>query len=207
MQSVFNKVLDSIHRGELMPGQRLSDAGLAAELGVSRTPVREALLRLREIGVVEASANRYTRVAVVGPRETGHATIVWAALYAALVEEVVPLAQQPVYDTMTADHEQFIQAVAANNLQAAATTNLSFYSRLMALSENPPLLRGITSVVHIIRLGSFHLPEAVDLGALVTAQSALLAAVKTHDVDLAKRSLIAVSGLGAPLASMPPAED
>ena len=206
MQSVFDSVLDSIHRGRLLPGARISDADLAAELGVSRTPVREALLRLRQVGLVEASANRYTRVAIVGPRETGHATIVWVALYGALVDEVVPIAPQGIYDAMAADHKQFLEAVEAKNLQGAATTNLSFYSRLMALSENPPLLRGITSVVHIIRLGSFHLPEIVNLTALIGAQSTMLEAVKTHDAALARRALSPVSGLGAPLATMPPTE-
>jgi len=207
VQTVFNDILDAIHRGRLQPGERLSDAVLAEEFGVSRTPVREALLRLREIGVVEASANRYTRVAMVGPRETAHATMVWTALYGVLLDEVVATAPREVHAVMQNDHEHFLAAVADLDLQEIATTNLSFYSRLMALSENVPLLRGITSVVHIIRLGSFHLPNTIDFSALVSAQSILLDAVKEHDVDLAQSSLAPVRGLGAPLADLPPATE
>ena len=52
----------AIRDGRLAPGQRLRDVELAEALGVSRTPVREALQRLQRIGLVEVSANRYTRV-------------------------------------------------------------------------------------------------------------------------------------------------
>lgn len=55
---------DAISDGRLTPGQRLRDVELAEALGVSRTPVREALQRLERIGLVEVSANRYTRVSV-----------------------------------------------------------------------------------------------------------------------------------------------
>lgn len=52
----------AIRDGALAPGQRLRDVDVAEALGVSRTPVREALQRLERIGLVEVSANRYTRV-------------------------------------------------------------------------------------------------------------------------------------------------
>src|SRR5690606_26093667 len=87
---VFEQILDAIHDGRMQPGEHINDTKLADTFGVSRTPVREALQRLREIGVVEASANRFTRVAVVSPRETAEAMVVWLALYDALIDDVVP---------------------------------------------------------------------------------------------------------------------
>ena len=197
VQSVFDQILDAIHVGRLQPGARLSDGTLAAELGVSRTPVREALLRLREIGVVEASASRFTRVAIVSPRETVQALVVWAALYSALVDEVLTVVPDDVYEAMAQDHEQFAEAAARLDLQDIATTNFSFFSRMMALSENAPLLRGIVSV-HIIRLGSFHLPDYIDFAALFDAQAALLAAVKAQDVALGHEALLQVRNLRVP---------
>lgn len=53
----------AIRDGVLTPGQRLRDVDVAEALGVSRTPVREAIQRLERIGLVEVSANRYTKVA------------------------------------------------------------------------------------------------------------------------------------------------
>lgn len=59
---VYTTLGEAILDGTLAPGERLRDQELAERLGVSRTPVREALQRLERIGLVEVSPNRYTRV-------------------------------------------------------------------------------------------------------------------------------------------------
>lgn len=59
---VFERIGAAIMDGRFAPGERLKDADLAHALGISRTPVREALQRLARIGMVEVAASRYTRV-------------------------------------------------------------------------------------------------------------------------------------------------
>ena len=59
---VFDKMLDAIQDGTLQPGERLNDDELVTWLGVSRTPIREAIAKLVDYGLVEMEANRYTRV-------------------------------------------------------------------------------------------------------------------------------------------------
>jgi DNA-binding GntR family transcriptional regulator len=54
---VLEAIKDAIVGKTLAPGSRLSEAALAAQLEVSKTPVREALLRLRQIGLVEAAGS------------------------------------------------------------------------------------------------------------------------------------------------------
>ena len=76
---IYERILDAIHYGELRPGERLSDQEIARQLGVSRTPVRETLLRLQVMGVVEIAAARYTRVAMVSRKQTVEAVRVWAS--------------------------------------------------------------------------------------------------------------------------------
>lgn len=61
---VFELLGRAIRDGKLAPGQSLRDVELAERFGISRTPVREALQRLERIGLVEISANRFTRVTV-----------------------------------------------------------------------------------------------------------------------------------------------
>jgi DNA-binding GntR family transcriptional regulator len=65
---VYAVLGEAIIRGTLRPGDRLRDVELASRLGVSRTPVREALQRLERLGLVEVAANRYTRVSELHPR-------------------------------------------------------------------------------------------------------------------------------------------
>ena len=59
---VYRQVLNRIHSGDLPPGTRLRDSTLASKFGVSRTPVREALIRLAREGVLESSMGRGFRV-------------------------------------------------------------------------------------------------------------------------------------------------
>lgn len=59
---------EAIVDGRLRPGDRLRDVELAAHMGISRTPVREALQKLERIGLVEVVANRYTRVSALSDR-------------------------------------------------------------------------------------------------------------------------------------------
>jgi biotin operon repressor len=60
---VYDKMLAAIVDGTLEPGERLNDDALCSWLGVSRTPVREAITQLHGIGLVEIEANRFTKVA------------------------------------------------------------------------------------------------------------------------------------------------
>jgi DNA-binding GntR family transcriptional regulator len=62
-QQLYDLLLDRICRFELKPNQRLSEATLSEQLGVSRTPAREALARLAEQGLVDVLPQRGSRVA------------------------------------------------------------------------------------------------------------------------------------------------
>lgn len=196
--TVFEQILAAVHEGTLLPGERISDAALAAQFGVSRTPVREALQRLREIGIIEASPSRFTRVAVVTPSQTAQAYIVWLALYRALVEEVIPRASETAFDLMEDDHSQFLASLTLGEVQRIATMNFQFFSRLPAESENAALQRAIVSVVHIVRLGSLHLPAYIDLEALGRAQGLLLEAVRVRDVQYARDAIKLLSQIEVP---------
>lgn len=62
-ESVYQRILEAILSGSLASGRELSEVALAAELGVSRTPVHEALLRLAADGLIEDLVSRQARVA------------------------------------------------------------------------------------------------------------------------------------------------
>ena len=66
---VYRQILGRVQRGDLPCGSRVRDTVLAVQLGVSRTPVREALLRLVRDGVLESTVGRGFRVRPLDPTE------------------------------------------------------------------------------------------------------------------------------------------
>jgi GntR family transcriptional regulator, rspAB operon transcriptional repressor len=60
--AVYDAIRQSIAEKTLAPGARVTESAIAQQLGVSKTPVREALLRLRRIGVIEPDGVRGGRV-------------------------------------------------------------------------------------------------------------------------------------------------
>ena len=79
---VYRQVLDRIQRGHYPDGARLQDAELASELGVSRTPVREALIRLAREGVLDSSMGRGFRVRGLDPAELREVGVILGTLEA-----------------------------------------------------------------------------------------------------------------------------
>jgi len=92
---VRDRVADSIRTaildGTLEPGERLHDDQLTSWLGVSRTPIREALATLATEGLIEMAANRYTRVALPDPDEVLDALRTLGLLIGGVVRLTVPV--------------------------------------------------------------------------------------------------------------------
>src|ERR1700716_2927871 len=77
---VYETIRDAIVNRTIPPGVRVTEAGLAKQLNVSKTPVREALLRLREIGLIEPSGVRGGRIILPSPTSIRQAYEVRLAL-------------------------------------------------------------------------------------------------------------------------------
>jgi DNA-binding GntR family transcriptional regulator len=92
---VYLQLLQRIQRGDLPTGTKLRDAALASDMGVSRTPVREALVRLAREGVLSAEPGRGFRLMPMSPTELRDIGSVLAALEPlALDQSVEPSADQ-----------------------------------------------------------------------------------------------------------------
>src|SRR3954465_11416261 len=87
---VYDRLRASIVTAELEPGRQLSENELAGRLGVSRTPVREALVRLRDDRLVEIVPQLGTFVAPISDRAVGDAQFVREALECAALRAAAP---------------------------------------------------------------------------------------------------------------------
>ena len=80
VEQVYRRVRESILEGEIAPGTVMSQVALADELGVSRTPLREALRMLQSEGLVEAQANRRVTVTPISATDLEELVVMRVAL-------------------------------------------------------------------------------------------------------------------------------
>ena len=125
--------------GTLKPGEKLRDAELAEALGVSRMPVREAFLRLEDEGLVETSANRWTRVAHV---DVGQAKRIYP-LVIALEGLALSLAAHRLGEAeiskMEEANEQLFRALEEGRAVEASEADRQFHSVFITAADNPEL--------------------------------------------------------------------
>ncbi len=96
-EQVYLQILQRIQRGAVEPGTKLRDAAIAAELGVSRTPVREALVRLAREGVLASDVGRGFRLTPLDPAELRDLGSILAALEPLALEQ----SSEPTPDQMS----------------------------------------------------------------------------------------------------------
>lgn len=88
--NVYARVRTAILEGELAAGALMSQVVLADELGVSRTPLREALRLLQGEGLIEAEPNRRVRVAPLTPEDLEQLTVMRIALEGTALRLSIP---------------------------------------------------------------------------------------------------------------------
>lgn len=88
--TVADSIRSAILDGSFHPGERLHDDELQSWLGVSRTPIRDALNELSRAGLVEMAPNRYTRVANPDSRAAADSLETMAALLSGVLRVAVP---------------------------------------------------------------------------------------------------------------------
>lgn len=140
---VYLRLRDAIVDGRLEPGRQLRDLELAEQLGVSRTPVREALLKLADSGLVEAQPGRSTVVAPLVADDVRDARDVVAAMHEVAVRTATSLLRLTDLDAMRAANARFAAALEAGDSEAALRADDEFHDVPVAVAAN----RAVRSVL------------------------------------------------------------
>ncbi len=136
---VYRRLRNAIVDGTFAPGEQLRDHELAAWLGVSRTPVREALLRLAQGGLVVTQPGRSTVVSPLDVRGTRDARDVVAAMHELAAREAVPALSDADVTAMRDANRRFAAAVAADDVEAALRADDELHAVLVRLADNRAL--------------------------------------------------------------------
>jgi DNA-binding GntR family transcriptional regulator len=175
VDQVYAAIRERIASGSLPRGGRVHQEDLAEELGVSRTPVREALRRLAAEGLVEMRTNRGARVADVdqgGMRGAYEARLVvepGAARLAAQRQPAGPLARMRA--------AVLAQRGAVRSVQRSFEANREFHLALVAASENEFLIQPVERL-WVARIGAAIYERQVE------TQERMLLDVREHELIL-----------------------
>ena len=156
-ERVYQALREALVSGELTPGRRLRDQELAARLGVSRTPVREALQRLEDEGLVETSPRALTRVTPLDARAAREAFPVVAALHAFAARSGVPRLAPLDLEDMRAASAEFTAAIAGadharpETLARAIAADDRFHGVVLSAAGNQELVRTLERLMPKVR--------------------------------------------------------
>ncbi len=148
---VYSALRQSIISLELPPEQKLNDGELAASFGVSRTPVREALKRLEDEGLIESFPGAITRIAPLHTDAARHAFPVAASLHALATRLAVPLLQEMDIQELKQANEELIAALDKQDALAAIEADDRFHGVFLRVCANPELNHALQSVMSKIR--------------------------------------------------------
>ncbi len=147
----YRAIRDAIVDGTLAPGERLNDVDLSAWLGVSRTPVREALTRLEQAGLVQTKPGRHTMVSPLDVRAVHYAQSVTAAMHELAVRQAVPNLSATELEAMRAANDHFADALRRNDPGAAIEADDAFHGVLITASANQAIAAVLEQFSPVLR--------------------------------------------------------
>jgi DNA-binding GntR family transcriptional regulator len=139
--AAYDRLREAIVRGELVPGEKIKDADLAEMLGLSRTPVREALTRLVESGLVESKPGVYTRISTLNQDDVAANLAVLKALDSLAVESAVPKLTEKNFNAMRQANRSFAAAVQRQDVSKALAADDAFHHVIIEAAGNPVIAR------------------------------------------------------------------
>jgi DNA-binding GntR family transcriptional regulator len=183
---VYERLREEIVSGRLASGAPLVEAAVAAHYGTSRTPVREALRRLEQDGLVERG-DRGLRVRTRGPEEILEIYEVRILLEAAAARDAAERGGR--LDLMRIGHARDAMAAAdPADRDAMVATNRAFHEEIWASSHNGTLVDLLTRLnSHITRYPATTLTSQGRWAEVLREHAGLVRAIEARDGDAAAR--------------------
>lgn len=187
-ERVYRELRRAILEGDVGPGDRLTTLAIAERLGVSRTPVRSALVRLETEGLVESAGGQSARVRALTTDEVEHAYDVAMGLEGMLVFRLAEAAVQEQVDALSAAVDGMERAAAEGDKAAWVAADTRFHALLVEFGRNAlvdVMMDRVETVIGRLRFLSLHVNPrgAVDSAA---DHRAVVEAVRAHQTEQAR---------------------
>ena len=185
---IFDTIRQAITTGELKPGERLMEVTLARKMGVSRTPVREAIRRLELEGLIKMTPRRGAYVANLTIKDIIDVLEIRASLDSLATALSAKRATQNDVKELKQIHSQFEKVVKAENLQGSIKRDVEFHEVIYRSSGNEKLIRisnNLREQFHRFRV--IFLKDLVSPKELIKEHLNILEAIEKKNSDLAAK--------------------
>lgn len=183
-------VREGIRSGTLVPGELYSVYRLAENLGVSRSPVRDALLRLAETGIVNFERNKGFRVVLPGPRELAEMIAVRISLEVSAARRAALNIGQDRDNKLQAVYAAMEEATKNNDELTFMNEDQKLHTVILKLAANSYVERVIETLRDATRLvGASTIKGTRDLGAVLIEHRPIVEAISAGDAKEAGRAM------------------
>jgi DNA-binding GntR family transcriptional regulator len=191
VERVRTRLRQAILEGALAPGDRLVEADLAAQLGVSRAPVRDALRMLEHDGLVTANGRRGRFVTVLSARDAWEVYTLREALEAMAVGIVATSCPPEVLEQAEGIVEEMHVASRRGDRATLSRLDVSFHRLICETADHERLLRTWDSMSTLISLLSLQVIGAQydDLEAVPARHRRLIDVIRAGDVEAATKAI------------------
>lgn len=181
-EAVYAQIHEGIVSRTLEPGARLTEAGIAQQLNVSKTPVREALLRLREIGLIESDGGRSNRVITPSPATLRDAYETRRVLESFTAQVAAKRAEPQVKQTIRALADETLRHAEANHLPGFRDADRQFHRQIAQSAGNARVSKIVADAATLIlALRERDLPNAEAVIDCGRAHVRIAAAIELGD--------------------------
>lgn len=183
---VYDTLRDEILNLTLPPGEAIDEIGLAERLSMSRTPIREALVRLAGDGLVLTLPNRSTVVAPIDFLNLHHFYDALTLMYRVTTRLAAEHHRPADLEAIQARQAEFAAAVTAGDEMSMIATNRNFHLAIAEAGGNPYYIQLFTRLLdegrRILRLYYYPSFQPSLPHPYITEHAAMIAAITARDV-------------------------
>jgi DNA-binding GntR family transcriptional regulator len=187
---VYSTIKDWIIDGTLLPLEKIRDTDLAIQLGVSRTPIREALRRLEDEALIETKSNAWTRVSGVDESLAARVYPILRLLEPLALEQGFANLEPNDFTRMKTLNKAVQKHLETADAKAAALEDTALHNLWTGRCENPELLSILADLkTNHIRLEIHYWRGGKAAAKSVSEHQKIIVALENHDLETAKREL------------------
>ena len=188
----YDDIRDAILSGALQPGQRVKERDVAAQMGISTTPVKEALRRLEQEGLVVSQPRRgaiVSGLATIPVEEIEEIRGTLEAIAARFAASRLTAAELSRLEALVADMATLTREM--REPQRRVQDVSAFHRLILGGSRNDFLARFVATLAPFERLHQSEYLDPAEADAIQADHEAILAALQARDGDAAAREMLA----------------